>query len=169
MQLAVYWFSGKWFQKVVILCTRLEGAQCRHFVLLAQPETYQPLEVTVAPEMCMQSTVLTFLNWLMQRVYPTFPGQVGNSLMQISFCLHWWMAWWPEKCDWEIAVSEARGRKAGRPSAGRVYAVIKYKEFHVVWILLSCIWRGRGWMPLWVKATFLLLLSGLNLVVVRGA
>lgn len=50
--------------------------------------------------------------WLLQRVNPTCSGQVGNSLGQTSFCLHWWLAWWPEKCGWGRAVSEARGRES---------------------------------------------------------
>lgn len=165
----MYSFSGKWFQEVVILHTRLEGAQCKVF---CPPGSARGIPAT-GGHCCTRDVCTKHCAALPKLAYAksisNFPGLVENSLMQTSFCLHWWMAWWPEKCGWEIAVFEARGREAGRPSAWRVYAVIKYKEFHAVWILLSCIWRGRGWMPLWVKATFLLLLSGWNLVVVRGA
>ena len=31
-------------------------------------------------------------------------------------------------------MSEARGREAERPGAGRVYVIIKYREFRVFWI-----------------------------------
>ena len=134
-----FWKSGpKKFSSCTLASWRGGGAGgyrvalragCKHFVLLVQPEASLPLEVTVAPQMCVHNAELPFASWLLQRVNPTTPGQVGNSLGQTSFCPHRGLAWWPEKCGWGRAVSEASGREAGWPCVGRAYAVIKGEEF----------------------------------------
>ena len=82
-------------------------AECWHFILF-QRHTYRWRSLLHHRCSCtMPRCPLTSV-----RVNSTCSGQVGNSLGQTSFCLYWWLAWWPEKCGWGRAVSEARGRES---------------------------------------------------------